>query len=98
MVFMRGSRLFSPALIAQSAPVTGRRDDKRREQEATRQNKLDAALERGLEDTFPGSDPVLVTQPAHSAADKYQAKKPQPGSGRPAPIAYPIDSAYAYVE
>jgi hypothetical protein len=38
--------------------------------EAERKKALDAALERGLEDTFPCSDPVAVTQPAPSACDK----------------------------
>jgi hypothetical protein len=38
--------------------------------EAERKKALDAALERGLEDTFPCSDPVSVTQPAPSACDK----------------------------
>jgi hypothetical protein len=38
--------------------------------EAERKKTLDEALERGLEDTFPGSDPVAVTQPAPSACDK----------------------------
>ncbi len=32
--------------------------------------KLDDALELGLEDTFPGSDPVSVTQPPPSPYDK----------------------------
>ena len=30
------------------------------------------ALDRGLEDTFPGSDPVAVTQPPPSARDKHK--------------------------
>jgi len=33
--------------------------------------KLDEALEEGLEETFPGSDPVSVTQPAPSKADHH---------------------------
>ncbi len=33
--------------------------------------KLDDALEEGLEETFPGSDPVSVTQPAPSKADHH---------------------------
>jgi hypothetical protein len=37
---------------------------------AERKKALDEALDRGLEDTFPGSDPVAVTQPAPSACDK----------------------------
>jgi hypothetical protein len=32
--------------------------------------RLDEALEEGLEETFPGSDPVNVTQPAPSKADR----------------------------
>ena len=37
--------------------------------------KLDAALEEGLEETFPGSDPVNVTQPAPSKADQHIKRK-----------------------
>jgi hypothetical protein len=44
--------------------------------QATRRERLDDALERGLEDTFPGSDPVSVTQPPGSRYDKNEAKKP----------------------
>jgi hypothetical protein len=47
------------------------RDGKRRrEQDAKRKEKLDDALERGLEESFPGSDPVSVTQPPASSYDK----------------------------
>ena len=37
---------------------------------AERRKTFDEALDRGLEDTFPGSDPVAVTQPPASARDK----------------------------
>ena len=43
---------------------------RRREQEASHKKKLDEALELGLEDSFPGSDPVSVTQPPPSPYDK----------------------------
>ena len=33
--------------------------------------RLDQALEEGLEETFPGSDPVNVTQPAPSKGDHH---------------------------
>ena len=33
--------------------------------------QLDEALEEGLEETFPGSDPVNVTQPPPSKADHH---------------------------
>ena len=43
---------------------------RRREQDASHKKKLDDALDLGLEDTFPGSDPVSVTQPPPSPYDK----------------------------
>jgi hypothetical protein len=45
-----------------------RRDCERMEPE--RKKSFDEALDRGLEETFPGSDPVAVTQPSPSAHDK----------------------------
>jgi hypothetical protein len=33
--------------------------------------RLDAALEEGLKETFPASDPVNVTQPAPSKGDHH---------------------------
>ena len=44
-----------------------RRDDRERQNE-----KLDDALERGLEETFPASDPVSVVQPPPSPRDKRE--------------------------
>lgn len=53
------------------------RDDNREQKaegsrpaDAERRKHLDRALEDGLENTFPGSDPVSVTQPAPSVRDK----------------------------
>jgi len=43
---------------------------RRREQEASHKKQLEEALDLGLEDTFPGSDPVSVTQPPPSPYDK----------------------------
>jgi hypothetical protein len=51
-------------------------DAKRRQKEenqarqARHQAELDEALDLGLEDSFPGSDPVSVTQPTPSVYDK----------------------------
>jgi len=53
---MPGPRTTDPNDTASAA-----REDKRR---------LDDALEEGLEETFPASDPVNVTQPAPSKADR----------------------------
>jgi hypothetical protein len=37
--------------------------------------RLDRALEEGLEETFPASDPVNVTQPPPSKADHHVKRK-----------------------
>jgi len=43
----------------------------RNDAEAAEKRRLDRALEEGLEETFPGSDSVSVTQPAPSKADRH---------------------------
>jgi hypothetical protein len=40
-----------------------------------RDEALEDALEEGLEETFPGSDPVNVTQPAPSRGDSHVKRK-----------------------
>ena len=45
--------------------------DRKAERIAARQRRFEEALDCGLEDTFPGSDPVAVTQPAHNAHDRH---------------------------
>jgi hypothetical protein len=50
------------------------RDHKRCE-DAKRQEKLDDALDKALEESFPGSDPVSVTQPPQSVHDKHERQK-----------------------
>jgi hypothetical protein len=37
--------------------------------------RLDEALEEGLEETFPGSDPVSITQPSASKPDPQVTHK-----------------------
>ncbi len=37
----------------------------------TEKRQLDQALEEGLQETFPASDPVNVTQPPPSKADHH---------------------------
>ncbi|QOZ28651.1 hypothetical protein XH93_37680 [Bradyrhizobium sp. CCBAU 51753] len=39
--------------------------------QSAEKRRLDEALEEGLEETFPGSDPVNVTQPAPSKGDQH---------------------------
>ncbi|MGY3529765.1 hypothetical protein ACVISU_002533 [Bradyrhizobium sp. USDA 4452] len=43
--------------------------------------RLDEALEEGLEETFPGSDPVNVTQPAPSKGDQHVKRGGRIGDG-----------------
>jgi len=42
----------------------------RSERDEAQKRKLEKSLEQGLEDSFPGSDPINVTQPPPSVADK----------------------------
>ena len=46
-------------------------DDKRKgDREETQKRRLERSLEQGLEDSFPASDPINVTQPPKSVGDK----------------------------
>jgi len=49
--------------------------NKPEKQENAEKRRLDAALEEGLEETFPASDPVNVTQPPPSKADHHVRRK-----------------------
>ena len=51
------------------------RGGKQHENSERRNERLDDALERGLEETFPASDPVSVIQPPPSARDKHEVRK-----------------------
>ena len=50
-------------------------DDKAPTPEQIEKQRLDDALEEALEETFPGSDPVNLTQPAHSRDDLHIKRK-----------------------
>ena len=54
--------------------MTGPRSDPETVKDADKR-RLDEALEEGLEETFPGSDPVNVTQPAPSKGDHHVKRK-----------------------
>lgn len=47
-------------------------EEQLKELAAERKRTFDEALDYGLEESFPGSDPVAVTQPPPSACDKDQ--------------------------
>ena len=53
-------------------PEQQRHGEERKEREKKRKEALDDALDRGLQDSFPGSDPVAVTQPPPSKRDKHK--------------------------
>jgi hypothetical protein len=55
-----------PRSVSKAAKETEKDAEKR---------KLDDALEEGLEETFPGSDPVNVTQPAPSKGDHHLKRR-----------------------
>jgi hypothetical protein len=59
---------------ADSVERDGKGRDRKRHDQEERRERLDEALEQGLEDGFPGSDPVSVTQPPGSHYDKNEAK------------------------
>ncbi len=57
--------------IPQRTVVEEERDDKsKRDREEVRKRRLERSLEQGLEDSFPASDPINVTQPAPTRRDK----------------------------
>jgi hypothetical protein len=43
--------------------------------DSAEKRELDDALDEGLEETFPASDPVNVTQPAPSKGDRHIRRK-----------------------
>jgi hypothetical protein len=64
---MSGSKTNPAGHGAGEAPGKAAEDEEKRQ--------LEVALDEGLEETFPGSDPVSVTQPAHSKADAHIKRK-----------------------
>jgi len=60
--------------ISQEASMTEPRSDRKSVKEAEKR-RLDQALEEGLQETFPASDPVNVTQPPPSKADLHVRRK-----------------------
>jgi hypothetical protein len=65
------------------ASMTGSRSDPQdvkdlrdvKELKAREKRQLDQALDEGLEETFPASDPVNVTQPPPSKGDRHVKRK-----------------------
>jgi hypothetical protein len=57
-------------VVSQADIDRKRRQEAREEHVESGKRKAEKSLERGLEDSFPASDPVNVTQPAKSPQDK----------------------------
>ena len=61
-----GVAMSTPRTISKAASAAEKQAEKRR---------LDEALEQGLKETFPASDPPNVTQPPPSKADHHVKRK-----------------------
>jgi hypothetical protein len=61
------------------------RDETHRDDAAAdaKKRRLDKALDKALQDSFPASDPISITQPAPGVEDKEENVPRQPaGQGR----------------
>jgi hypothetical protein len=54
-----------------------RNETEREREEAVKRRQLEKSLEQGLEDSFPASDPINVTQPPPSVEDKRKGSGPK---------------------
>ena len=52
-------------------------DAEKEQEDALRRSRLEKSLEEGLQDSFPASDPINVTQPPRSVQDKREGARPK---------------------
>jgi hypothetical protein len=52
-----------------------RKQNKKEQEDALRRHRLEKSLEEGLEDSFPASDAINVTQPPPSVQDKREGAR-----------------------
>jgi hypothetical protein len=64
----------SGQIVLEVEAMTGSRA-KPTDAKAAEKQRLEDALEEGLEETFPGSDPVSVTQPPPTRDDKGKQRR-----------------------
>ncbi len=57
--------------------MAGARTERDDRGEAEQRRRLDQALDEGLRETFPGSDPVSVVQPAPTRYDRVARREPE---------------------
>jgi hypothetical protein len=60
--------------VSQADIDRARRREAREEEREEARRRADKSLEAGLEETFPASDPLNVTQPPKSPQDKKSAR------------------------
>jgi hypothetical protein len=65
----------SGQIVLRGETMTGSRA-KPTDADAAEKRRREAALEEGLEETFPGSDAISVTQPAPTKGDVEPPRKP----------------------
>jgi hypothetical protein len=56
--------------MSKETAVDNRAEKPRPETPAERRERVEKSLESGLEDSFPGSDPINIVQPAPSVEDR----------------------------
>ena len=56
--------------VTQNEIEEKRRQEREEEAKERQRRKVEQSLEEGLEDTFPASDPINVTQPPPSVFDR----------------------------
>jgi hypothetical protein len=61
-------------VVSQQDLDRARRREAREERQDDEKRKVEKSLDEGLEETFPASDPVNVTQPPKSRQDKKPAR------------------------
>ena len=54
-----------------------REEIEKEREDARKRSHLERSLEEGLEDSFPASDPINVTQPPPSVQDKREGARPK---------------------
>ena len=57
--------------------MTKERPDQLHHSQADQRRELEQALDEGLLETFPGSDPVSIVQPAPSKYDARRKREPE---------------------
>jgi len=52
-------------------------EERKKREEIAKRQRLEKSLEEGLENSFPASDPINVTQPPPTVEDKRNGARPR---------------------